>query len=428
MPEDKGDKTTIVFNSSKREKWHRKLRSHYKVQTNKDELTLEILRGADSTQSVFVMGGPQDVFTTPEFEVLKQYVAEGGNVLLMLGEGGEGQYGTNINYFIEEYGMSVNEDAVVRTVYYKNPQSFNKYLHPKEAYVSTGIVNREITRVASSKQAGSQSDSSGSEKKSLAFVYPFGATLNVQKPSIPIMSTGYLSFPLNRPVGAVFQHNKGAGGRIVVLGSVHFCHDDYIDKEDNIRIMDFCMQWLMGAEGVTLNHIDAEDPEINDYQQLPDTAALGISVRSCLQEGEDLPRDFTKLFDETLFKFDTNLIPEAVAMHETLRVQRGTLSLIQPQFEVPQPPLNPAVFPPALQEQPTPALDLFDLDEEFASDRIRLAHVTNKCSDKDLPYFICQAGEMLGVTTELAPHEQGNPKAILEHMMEQLANWKKLHS
>lgn len=42
----------------------------------------------------------------------------------MLGEGGEGRYGTNINYLLEQFGMAVNSDSVVRTVYYK-------YLHPK---------------------------------------------------------------------------------------------------------------------------------------------------------------------------------------------------------------------------------------------------------------------------------------------------------
>ena len=32
-----------------------------------------------------------------------------------------------------------------------------------------------------------------------------------------------------------------------------------------------------------------------------------------------MPSDFTKLFDETLFRFDTNIIPEAVALYEVRR-------------------------------------------------------------------------------------------------------------
>ena len=40
---------------------------------------------------------------------------------------------------------------------------------------------------------------------SLSFVYPHGATLNVQKPAIPILSSGTASYPLSRPLGALFK-------------------------------------------------------------------------------------------------------------------------------------------------------------------------------------------------------------------------------
>ena len=35
-------------------------------------------------------------------------------------------------------------------------------------------------------------------------MYPFGATLNVQKPAVPILSSGTVSYPLNRPIGAAY--------------------------------------------------------------------------------------------------------------------------------------------------------------------------------------------------------------------------------
>jgi len=426
------DRITVLFNLTKKEvfhpstgykKWSRKLRAQYKVETNKDEISSAVLKSSGT--SLLVFGGPREMFTSPEFEVIKEFMANGGNVLVMLGEGGEAKFETNINYLIEEYGMSINNDSVVRTVYFKGAKAgANKFLHPKEALISTGITNREILRFA--EKAGNKLDQVG-EKNTLPFVYPYGATLNVQKPSIPILSTGHIAFPLNRPIGALFSHREGQGGRLCVLGSVHFFHDDYLEKEGNGQIMEFCMQWLTNAGSVTLNHIDAADPGINDYQQLPNTAVLAESVRSCLQECEDVPRDFTKMFDQALFKFDTNLIPEAIELYGKVRVEKKSLTLIQPQFEVPLPQLHPAVFPPVLREQPAPALDLMDLDEEFASDRIRLAHVTNKCSDSDLDYFVCQAGELLEVSRELPSDEAANPKAILFHIMEQLSNWKKLH-
>lgn len=40
------------------------------------------------------------------------------------------------------------------------------------------------------------------------------------------------------------------------------------------------------------------------------------SARSCLQESDELPADFTKMFDDTLFTFDTSLVPEVVNVYK----------------------------------------------------------------------------------------------------------------
>ena len=45
----------------------------------------------------------------------------------------------------------------------------------------------------------------------LSFVYPHGATLNVARPAVPVLSSGSVSFPLNRPVCA-FYRNPGEKG------------------------------------------------------------------------------------------------------------------------------------------------------------------------------------------------------------------------
>lgn len=58
--------------------------------------------------------------------------------------GGETRNHTNINYWLEEYGMSINNDAVVRTTHYK-------YLHPKEVFISDGILNRGILAAVGNK-------------------------------------------------------------------------------------------------------------------------------------------------------------------------------------------------------------------------------------------------------------------------------------
>ena len=42
------------------------------------------------------------------------------------------------------------------------------------------------------------------ENGGLKFVYPYGSTLNVSRPAVPILSSGPISFPANRPIGAFY--------------------------------------------------------------------------------------------------------------------------------------------------------------------------------------------------------------------------------
>ena len=58
---------------------------------------------------------------------------------------------------------------------------------------------------------------------------------------------------------------------------------------------------------------------------------------------------------------------------------------------------------------------------------MRLAHLTNKCNDEDLEYFIKEAGDMLGVNAQLRP-EQRTARHVLAQMFKQVAAWKKLNS
>jgi len=168
--------------------------------------------------------------------------------------------------------------------------------------------------------------------------------------------------------------------------------------------------------------------DISEYQRAPNTEALSEGLKSCLQDTDDLPKNFTLLFNDQLFKFDTNLIPEAVTLYEQLGVKHEPLTLIPPQFECPLPQLSPAVFPPTMREPPPPALDQFDLDEHFASTKLRLAQLTNKCSaPADLEYFVKECGEILGVMPEL-PEPQRNPKGVLFHIFKKLVQFKKLNN
>jgi len=459
FPSQKPQLPTVLFNVTKKEQatpsngfklFQRRLRNNYKVSLNKEELTSAKLQDV----KLLIFGGPREKFTTSEFSALKTYIENGGSIFYMTGEGGENQYNTNFNYLLEEYGIMTNLDAVTRTVYYK-------YHHPKEVFIANGILNREINRAAGKKigtlsyyssntslnnipatentgggligidvgTSASTGKGAGYESNYfnpnyLSVVYPYGATLNVQKPAIPILSSGNVSFPLNRPVAA-FSVDSVGYGKVAVVGSILMFSDQYIDKEENGKFLDVIIQWLT-TDKIELNSIDANEPDIADYHYLPETIQLSNTLKSCLQESDEIPKDFTTMFDTRLFKLDTSLIPEAIKLYDTIHLKHEPLTLIQPQFETPLPPLQPAVFAPVLKDLPPPALDLFDLDENFASERVRLAQLTNKCTDKDLEYYIWECGKILGVMDKLEDDNK-DARHVLEYIFKQIVSWKKLN-
>ena len=130
----------ILFNQSKDElfslaqgykKFQRELKN-WKIATNRDEITIERLVQC----RVFVSVAPQKKFQSSEIEALKRYMQQfNGSLLLLLSEGGESKLNTNLNVLLDEFGISVNNDSIIRTSYFK-------YFNPKEALVPDGILNR----------------------------------------------------------------------------------------------------------------------------------------------------------------------------------------------------------------------------------------------------------------------------------------------
>jgi len=72
------------------------------------------------------------------------------------------------------------------------------------------------------------------ENGGLKFVYPYGASINVRKPSYTLLSSGPISFPANRPLASFYMSLKR--GKLFIMGSMQFFHDDFFEKEDNQKI------------------------------------------------------------------------------------------------------------------------------------------------------------------------------------------------
>jgi intraflagellar transport protein 52 len=261
-------------------------------------------------------------------------------------------------------------------------------------------------------------------------VYPYGSTLSIQKPARSILSSGPISYPMNRPLAAIWESETVAEvgaqrGRIVVIGSVEIFGDDWIDKEENSKLCDTLFGWLLSEVDLDMSS-DRLDADSTEFTPVPHIEALSLNLKPCLQGMDELPKDFTKLFDSSLFSFDTTLIPQAVQLYKVLSVPHEALTLIPPQFECPLPKVSAATFPPIIKELAPPALDQFDLDEHFAKESVRLSQLTNKCSngDEDLEYYIAESGEILGVTKDL-PFGERSAKHILLRIFKQIVSYKK---
>uniref|UniRef100_F1L543 Intraflagellar transport protein 52 n=1 Tax=Ascaris suum TaxID=6253 RepID=F1L543_ASCSU len=416
-----GTRSKIIFDQSKKQLFnihsgfrqvHRRLKNAWRVETNTDEINAETFNEC----RIFIIPYPRAKFTQEEFEHIRRYLEGGGNLLVLTAEGGESAADTNINFLLEEFGIAWNDDAVIRTIFYK-------YFEPKEALISNGVLNRAISSAAGKTTRYNDDENNA---QALSFVYPFGSTLTVNRLSTAVLSTGSVCYPINRPVCA-FHQMQEPGGKVVVVGSVQMFCDQYVDKEENAKIWDVILKYL--TEGLTLNQVDSNEPDLADAHPIPDHIYLSEQIKVCLQEGDFetvQTGDFMKLFDTTLHTMDLSMWAKSIAAYDEVGLKHEPLTLIVPHFDVPLPPLEPAVFPPNFRELPPPQLELFDLDEMFSSADVRLAQLANKCEESDLDYFVREAGEIFGITRNLPVNDRG-PKRILEYVLYQVAEFKKLN-
>ncbi|KAI8467807.1 MAG: hypothetical protein J3K34DRAFT_460202 [Monoraphidium minutum] len=418
----------------------RRLRSAYRPEKLDcaDDLHPEVLLGAAGGgaggPAVLVFGCPTQRFSAPECDALAGLVRGGGGLLVLLGEGGEAGAGTNLNFVLEQFGIAANADAVLRT-------SHHKYMHPKEALVVDGLLNRGLLaggggggsgggkaavlaaqRERQLLEAGAPAGGGGLLAGALEFVYPHGCSLTVQSPAVPLLSSGRICYPTQRPLAAAWEAPPGSGGgRLLVVGSARLFDDRWLDKEANARLMDWAFKWLRPGSRLALHPGDAAEPDIADARLLPDTEALADRPKPCLQEVRALPRDWARLFDGGLAGVGFDLLPDAVGLYAALGLRKAPLGLIAPGFEAPLPPLKGAAFPPAARGPPPPALELFDLDDAFASAQSRLAAIFNKCAGPgpdgaDVEDFLLEAGCACGLD---ARPEEG-AKGVLSELLRQV--------
>jgi intraflagellar transport protein 52 len=60
----------------------------------------------------------------------------------------------------------------------------------------------------------------GGEEENLTVLFPNGCTLNVTRPALPILTSGATSYPVNRPIGAIY-YSPISKGKVIVFGGGH---------------------------------------------------------------------------------------------------------------------------------------------------------------------------------------------------------------
>ncbi|KAL3275999.1 hypothetical protein HHI36_020730 [Cryptolaemus montrouzieri] len=407
------NKNTIIINASKNElfkvheNWkilYRKLKIYWKVVINKDELSLQLLQNC----GLLILPGSQTPFEENELNILNTYVNRGGRILILLSEHISND-NSNTHIFLEEYGIVPNMDALIRSHYYK-------YFHPKEVFLADSEINTCLKE----------------DKEHLNIVYPFGCTMNVSKPSSIAFTSGSASFPVDRPLGAIFD-NQNTGGRIIALGSGHLFADKYIDQENNDKFRENIFNCLLKSKEIALFFSEHDDIDVMEHNIVPNTAELANKPKLCLTDAisHTASIDYIKLLDHKIYSVNFNLVPDILRMYSDLNVKQEQLRIITPKFESPYPHLQAAVFPPAFRDLPLPPLELFDLDEAFSSVFSKLAQFTNKfiaktvssdeVTEDNLKFFITECARIVKVD-----EDDIDPKEILHEIGSEIAKFKSI--
>lgn len=95
----------------------------------------------------------------------------------------------------------------------------------------------------------------------MQFLYSYGATLNVVKPSVVALSSGTMAIPSNRPICA-YYFSPTSSGKLVVLGSSRFLTDSYIDKEHNDIMREMIFDFFQLKDNISMDNIHLDDIDV----------------------------------------------------------------------------------------------------------------------------------------------------------------------
>lgn len=180
----------------------------------------------------------------------------------------------------------MNSDGCIRTSYYK-------YLHPKEVLITNGVVDEDFIRVANGQekkvtvkqknrlkfaiQNDQEEDSPDTALAGFQFVYAYGSTLEVKHPAMALLTSGPISYPVNRPIFACYISKNG--GKLIVGGSYTMFTDEYFDKEENTKVLEFMMNFIVQNDYEGQPKPDKADDH-DAERTIPDIAEMSENLKS----------------------------------------------------------------------------------------------------------------------------------------------------
>ncbi|XP_055345881.1 intraflagellar transport protein 52 homolog [Paramacrobiotus metropolitanus] len=376
----------------------KRLRQKWSIETSKD-----IFReGFLSRCRYVIFASPQRKFSTAEFNLLKSFLDAGGSMFFWLGEDSEEPIRTNINYLLEEYGMALGMESVIRGV-------FQKYFIPKEALISDGYLQ---------KMSASQSTDT---KNQQSFLFPYGTTLKVKSPAVPLLTTGSACFPMHQPICAFASVPKG--GKVMVLSSGLTFTDNYIDKENNLLLLDRLFSLLTAEK---LPRFLPDESDLPEAEPVLDIGENSRSVFPVLEATENSSMKLSSVFD-TLFELsDLTRVIEVLQAYGKLSVPNQPLTLIAPKFEGTLPLLQPAVYAPVFEDVSSPQLEFFNFEKEFAAEKEKINQIYTEArrTPEDLPTYISTLANALSIGPASNPPANTH-KEIIEFIAARVIGFKR---
>ncbi|CDJ62888.1 hypothetical protein, conserved [Eimeria necatrix] len=329
--------------------------------------------------------------------------------ILVLGGSGSS---SNVNFLLEEMGLSLAADSVVAVTPPTLQQQQRGVCHPRE------VVLQQQQLVGASMQHLLQQQQGHTSGSRATFIYPYGSSVYVQHPAVPLLCSSNCCSPSQRPLIAAAA--AAGGGFVVVCGSSRLLQDPYLSLYSNTDLVRLLLQLLLGH--ISLQQLRPTAAEaaaaVRKYIRQTDTEIMSLLPQPCLEAPPDASNDFRSLHQQQSFAVQPRLLKHLQQLLKQVKANPidKPLEPIKPTLLQPFPTLRPALHPPITPCFRAPSLPLVDLDSLFMSPQQHLlaaaaaaladeqeATANSVCATSEVPseYFVCRSQASVSAPAKL---------------------------